>query len=114
MLIADGDPWKDQCGKSQSKAAAFEADNATRPPHATELHHGQKPKASFTGRIYARNLTMDQKALDNREESICALRPYRLQGRTPAQALREALAIDALTEIIPAEEETDQPLPAAA
>jgi transposase InsO family protein len=39
---------------------------------------------------------------------------YRLRGRTPAQALREALALDILPEIIPAEEEADQPLPAAA
>lgn len=39
---------------------------------------------------------------------------YRLQGRTPAQALREELAIDELPELILIEEEANQPLPAAA
>lgn len=39
---------------------------------------------------------------------------YPLRSRTPAQALREALTIDVLSEIIPAEEEADQPVPAAA
>ncbi len=38
----------------------------------------------------------------------------RLRGRMPAQAQREALAMDVLPEIIPVEEEVDQSLPAAA
>jgi transposase InsO family protein len=38
---------------------------------------------------------------------------YRLKGRTPAQALREALGVEELPDIIPAQEET-QPLATAA
>jgi hypothetical protein len=61
-----------------------------RHPHATVLHHGQKPKASFTGRIYARNLTLDQKALGNREESIYALRDVGSPGAKACNDMRRA------------------------
>ncbi len=38
---------------------------------------------------------------------------YRLQGRTPAQALREALGVEELPPLVPVEEQQEATTPAA-
>ena len=58
-----------------------------RHPHATVLHHGQKPRASFTGRIYARNLTLDRKRLATGRS------PY-----TPYESTLRVLVVNAFDE----------------